>query len=450
MFAVSPSSEERTWRRTLWLMVAVQFIVSASLTVQSPMLPLFLLQIGVEKGGAVEFWAGVLNSVNFLIAALVSPIWGSIGDRYGRKMMVLRSSLAICIFMALMGLSQSLWQLVMLRALMGMFSGFSATAIALVATQVPENRLGFSLGWLSTGQLVGALFGPVLGGIIADASGSYRFVFFCTSALAAIAVTLAWLFVKERFTPVRERDRPSIVSNFRLLAASGLLPLFAVLAMAQFGVRTVQPVVTLFVEQLTGPVPALATLAGFAFSVTGISDVLFSPFLGKRSDMLGYRRVLLISLFGAALVSIPQALVDSYWQFVAFRFAVGMFVGGLVPTANALVGRMVEPARRGVAYGVTASAGFLGSFLGPITGGSLAASFGLRSVFLVTGLMFLVNFVWVYFVVPVQVPDRRPLNFSPADADADARPAEDEVRPLDPNLSADAASERTKEHGSAK
>ena len=146
--------------------------------------------------------------------------------------------------------------------------------------------------------------------------------------------------------------------------------------------------------------PDLATLSGIAFSVTGLADVVASPFLGKRSDRLGYRRVLLISLLGATLTTLPQAFVGSYWLFTAERFGVGLFIGGILPTANALVGRLVPRSQRGTVYGITASAMFLGNSLGPLSGGAVAAAFGLRWVFLVTGAVLLANLVWVYYRVP--------------------------------------------------
>lgn len=395
------------WFRTLWLMVAVQFLMGASMTIQSPVIPLFLPRIGVTQPGEVEFWSGVLNAINFLFAAIASPMWGAVADRYGRKVMVIRSTVAICVFMALMGMSQALWQLVLLRGMMGVFSGFSAASIALVVTQVPESRFGYSLGWLSTGQLIGALLGPVFGGLVADATGSYRMAFFCTAVIAGSAAALTWFGVVENFTKTNKASRPSLAQGFRtLFDTPSLLPLFFVLLLAQFGIRAVQPVITLFVQELTGPVPALATLAGFAFSIAGFADVLVSPFLGKRSDSIGYRRVLLISLMGAALASIPQAFVDSYWQFLALRFASGMFLGGLLPTANALVARLVRADQRGFVFGTTATATFLGSFLGPLSGGSIAAVLSIRAVFLVAGLFFLANFIWVYLVVPASVPVR--------------------------------------------
>ncbi|HTT81233.1 MAG TPA: MFS transporter, partial [Stellaceae bacterium] len=185
-----------------------------------------------------------------------------------------------------------------------------------------------------------------------------------------------------------------------LVHTPALLALFFVLLMAQFGVRTVQPIVTLYVKQMVGNEPNVATLAGLAFSVTGLADVVASPFLGKRSDQIGYRRVLLISLAGAALMTLPQAFTSNYWLFVAERFGVGMFVGGLLPTANALVGRLVARSDRGAVYGMTSSAMFMGNSLGPIIGGAIAASFGLSWVFVMTAAVMVLNLVWVYFRVP--------------------------------------------------
>jgi DHA1 family multidrug resistance protein-like MFS transporter len=393
------------WKRTLWIVVLVQFTMSASINVTEPVLPLFLPQVGVVEPNAVKFWSGVLSSMNFLMAALVSPFWGIVADRYGRKLMVIRTGIAVGAFTALMGLSHELWQLITLRALMGMFSGFYGAAIALVATQVPDRRLGYALGWLATGQMTGTLAGPLLGGAIADFAGSYRIGFFVTAALAAVAVTVMWVFVREEFVPGPRETTKSRGSAVRaLLHTPGLAGIIVVLIQAQFGVRSIQPLVSLYVQELVGPVPLLATLSGIAFSVTGLADLLVSPLLGKRSDTIGYRRVLLISLLGGAVACLPQAFVTEYWQFVLLRFALGMFIGGTLPVANALLGRVVAAPQRGLAYGLGASATQLGSFLGPITGGSVAAAVGIRWVFVTTAMLFALCFVWAFFAVPRTLP----------------------------------------------
>jgi len=389
------------WQRTLWAMVGIQFVMTSAFSMLTPIMPLFLPVLGVESAEAISIWAGILNGVTSLVAAFASPLWGRLADRRGRKLMLIRSSFAIAFFTALMGASLTVWQFFACRALMGVFAGFSSAAIALVASQVPEGRLGYSLGWLSTGQLVGSLVGPIIGGILADLTGSYRIPFYCTSAMIFVALGLVWYSVHEQFTRPQQSDsgRGSINSLVALVSTPALLALFFVLLMAQFGVRTVQPIVTLYVQEMVGAVPNIATLAGVAFSITGLANVISAPLLGNRSDVIGYRRVLLICLAGGTLMTLPQGFTDNFWAFTE-RFGVGLFIGGLLPTANALVGRLVARADRGAVYGMTSSAMFLGNSLGPLLGGAVAAWLGLSWVFTMTALVMAMNLVWVYYRVP--------------------------------------------------
>jgi DHA1 family multidrug resistance protein-like MFS transporter len=154
------------------------------------------------------------------------------------------------------------------------------------------------------------------------------------------------------------------------------------------------------VREILGSRPDIATLGGLAFSATGLAGVLAVPFLGRRSDRIGYRRTLLICLFGAALFTLPMALPLGYWPFVLERFGLGLFVGAVLPVSNAMIGRLTEPAQRGMAYGVISSAYFVGNSTGPIVGGAIAATIGLNWVFAVTGMLLAVNFLWVWFKVP--------------------------------------------------
>jgi DHA1 family multidrug resistance protein-like MFS transporter len=402
----APAAEESGvaahWRNTLWAMVAIQFVMTMAFSMLTPIMPLFLPELGVHSPAGIDIWAGILSGVTSFIAAFASPVWGRVADRHGRKLMLVRSSLAIGFFAALMGLSQNVWQFFAARALMGIFAGFSSSAIALVASQVPEGRLGYSLGWLSTGQLVGSLVGPIIGGVMADLTGSYRIPFYLTSATIFFALGFVWYGVREEFVrPAKVGGGRSMTAGLIALVQSpALLALFFVLLMAQFGVRTVQPIVTLYVKEMVGDLPNLATLAGIAFSITGVANVISAPFLGNRSDVIGYRRVLLISLLGATLTTLPQAFTHNYFVFTAERFAVGLFIGGLLPAANALVGRLVPRAERGTIYGMTSSAMFMGNSLGPLLGGFLAAGLGLSWVFLMTGAVLALNLVWVYYRVP--------------------------------------------------
>ena len=396
--------------RTLWLMVGVQALMACAFSISGPFLPLYVIQLGVHPIEKVDLWAGAIASSNFLFAAIFSPIWGSLADRVGRKAMVVRSCIAICIFTALMGLVQNVWQLIGARAAMGVFSGFSAAATAMVATTVPEEQLGFSLGWMATGQLAGALIGPLIGGLLAAHFHGYRIVFFFTSGFALIAVLTASFFIREQFAkPSPDAKRVSFVAGFlEVVRHPQLLPMFVVVLVAQVVAFGVQPIVPLYVRAMAGDVPWLPIVAGAAFAVMGVADLLASPFLGKRSDKIGYRRVLLISLAGVAAFTVPQAFAWSVGAFLAMRFGVGLFLGGVLPTANALIGRLFPAERRGQVYGITSSATFLGMSLGPLLGGVVAARFGFPAVFLTIGALTLANLAWVAFSVPRVLPETAP------------------------------------------
>ena len=241
-----------------------------------------------------------------------------------------------------------------------------------------------------------------------DATGSYRLPFFVAGAIGLSAFFMA-MMVPERFTKPAESSRKAglIASLAALLRSGGLLPVIMVMTMGQFATQAVGPVVTLYVRDMLGPRPDIATLGGLAFAATGLAGVLAVTFLGKRGDTLGYRKVLMLSLAGAALFSAPQALPLGYWAFVIERFGLGLFVAGVLPAANALVGRLANPAQRGLVYGMTSSAYFVGNTLGPLMGGAVAATFGIHWVFAVTATLLTVNLVWVYLKVPELPADER-------------------------------------------
>jgi DHA1 family multidrug resistance protein-like MFS transporter len=381
-------------------MVCVQAVMSVAVTVSWPFLPLFVLELGVRTPHDASLWAGIIASTQFLVAALVSPFWGAVADRHGRKAMVLRTSSSLAVFTCLMGFSHNVYQLLVLSTLYGLFSGFAASAIALVATSVPEERLGFALGWMSTAQLAGTLIGPLIGGFLADALHSYRDVFWVSSVAGFVGVAVAAIFVHEhrRPAPAREEKREGLIASLReTVRHPQLAPLFLVLLLAQASATAVAPVIAPFVKTLLPGSPWIATASGAAIAITGIADLLVSPFLGKRSDRIGYRRVLLVSVGCAAAFTIPQAFTHSIWVFLALRFGVGAFLGGILPTANAWIGRLFSVHERGRVYGVSASAASLGMFFGPLLGGVVASSLGFGVVFAIVGGLMLCNLLWIVF-----------------------------------------------------
>lgn len=397
------------WKKTLFLMVVVQAAMQVQAQCPNPFFPQYLEENGVHPLQSVEVWSGALQAVSPLASAIFSPIWGGIGDRIGRKKMVLRSAIASSIGFLLMGFCTNAWEMLIVRCVSGFFTGFSVSAMSLVASQVPETRLGYSLGWLSTGQITGALLGPLVGGLLADYLPNLRVVFFVAGAVTMTVALVSVAMVKEvRATDLPERNRGSMLQRLReIVRHPDLAPMFVVIILAQICSIGVSPILPIFVHQLLGNVPFQTTITGAALAATGVAGLLSAPFLGRRSDEIGHRRVLLISLTGTTLFTLPQTLTHNIFQFVALRFGVGVFLGGILPSANAIIGRTARPETRGQVYGFTSTAQFLGRSIGPLLGAGVAALFGIYSVFGLIGTLMLLNLLWVWlYVKPAAQPTR--------------------------------------------
>jgi MFS family permease len=114
------------WRSNLVACLLGSFSTIAAMTMLLPYLPLYVEHLGVRGHAAIERWSGIAYAATFLTAALTAPLWGRLGDRYGRKPMLLRASLGMAIAMSLIGLAQNVEQLVLLRLLTGVLGGYSS------------------------------------------------------------------------------------------------------------------------------------------------------------------------------------------------------------------------------------------------------------------------------------------------------------------------------------
>lgn len=398
---------ERHWLRNLFALTGASFLMFTAFGFVFPFLPLFISELGVGDVHQVELWSGISSFGQALVLSICSPIWGAVADRHGRRLMVLRAAFGGGLIIALMGLSQNIWEFMGLRLIQGALTGVVAAASALAISFAPRTRIGFALGMIQMASFAGNAVGPSLGGLTADHFG-YRLSFAVSGVLFLTAGVLTILFVNERFVPPPpEATRPGMGGMLRDIRDQGrdkqLLIMMLVLFSAQFGVNVVQPMLPLFVQYLD-PTQNVATVTGLIFTVAGVVAAICSVIWGRVGDRLGFRRLLIGMALGAGLIYIPQALVTSVVQLVALRGFLGIFDGGLLPSANALIassrpGGSEEGGHtsHGTTYGLVYLANGLGFALGPLTGGVIAATLGLRNVFLFTAVILLAIAVYLPF-----------------------------------------------------
>ena len=383
------------WKANLAALFVAQTCAMIAFSFVFPFIPLYVRDLGVTDTAAAARWAGAIGAASAVTMAIAQPFWGSLADRHGRRIMVLRSLAAASITLVLMGLARHPWQLLVLRLLQGAFTGTLAASNALVATSVPRERLGSSLGLMQVALFGGTSVGPLVGGVIADRLG-YRASCFAAGGLVLVSLLLVVTLVRESFTPLpAAARRPGVLADSRrLLAVPGLVLVMGVTFLIQYGNSVVAPILALFVYELANGTKAAST-AGAIMAGTGVASALAAVLVGRLGDRLGHRRLLPVCLLGAALVCLPQALVRSPGELFAWRLALGVFLGGLMPSTNALLAGLVPAERRGSAFGLGATAISLANAIGPLSGAFLGGALGMRSVFWATAVLYIVGLVFV-------------------------------------------------------
>ena len=359
-----------------------------------PFLPLYIEKLGVTDTAEIESWAGLIFGATFFVSALVSPLWGRLADKYGRKPMLLRASLGMCLVVFLMSFAQNVYQLFGLRLIMGLVSGYIPASIILVATQTPKTHSGWALGMLSTGGISGSLVGPLVGGLLSEYMGM-RLVFIDTSVLLFGAFLASYFLVKEKVV-VSEKKAPSIKQVCAMTPHVGLFfAMFITTFMVQLANMSIQPIITIYVKILSPGSAHLELMSGIVVAAAGLASVIAAPFLGKLSDRIGPRRVLLYALLFTGVIFIPQAFVTNAWQLTVLRFLLGLATAGILPSINTIVKKMAPSQITGQLFGYNQSAQFLGTLGGSLLGGHMAAAFGIKYVFFSTSMLLFINAGWV-------------------------------------------------------
>ncbi|MFB5745652.1 multidrug efflux MFS transporter MdtG [Cedecea sp. S5-13] len=396
---MTPPDSTINWKRNLAVVWVGCFLTGAAFSLVMPFLPLYVEQLGVTGHSQLNMWSGLVFSITFLFSAVASPFWGGLADRKGRKLMLLRSALGMSIVMLFMGLAQNIWQFLALRALLGLLGGFVPNANALIATQIPRHKSGWALGTLSTGAVSGALLGPLMGGLMADNYG-LRSVFFITSLVLFLCFVMTLFFIRESFTPVSKKDMLHVRQVLTSLKNPRLvLSLFVTTMIIQVATGSIAPILTLYVRDLAGNVSNLAFISGMIASVPGVAALISAPRLGKLGDRIGPEKILIGALVISVLLLIPMSLVQNTWQLGILRFLLGAADGALLPAVQTLLVYNSSNQISGRIFSYNQSFRDIGNVTGPLLGAAVSASYGFRTVFLVTASVVLFNALYSWMTL---------------------------------------------------
>ena len=374
------------WRMTLAVMCAAQFLSGVGFSFVLPFFQFYFQKLGVENQDDALMWYGYASFVFGMTMAVTAPIWGMVADRYGRKMMVLRSMFAGSVILGLMGLATSPWHLVALRFFQGMTTGTVTASVTLVSSITPSASLGFSLGVMQTSVLIGSSTGPLIGGFLADNYG-YRVSCGIAMGILFAGAMLVLFGASERFVPPRMHR----MNGFRIMLdigkTAGFRVILAIYFMIYMMTTIVYAILPFYIKNLLDNPDIAATYTGLFLFSFGILAGISSAVLGRLGDRLGHMKIMVVCLIISGLISIPQAVAQSIWTLYIERCLMGIAVGGVIPSVSALVSRIIPREKIGSAYGMTSSVTTLGIAFGPLLGAIMVSHLGIRWPFVITGVL---------------------------------------------------------------
>lgn len=365
-----------------------QFLAMVGMSAIVPFLPLFVRDLGITSLEETAAWSGFVFAGPFFISFFLAPVWGTLGDRYGRKIMTLRAVFGLAIAQIVIGFSQDVSQLFIGRLIQGALSGFLPAAMALIASNTPEEKTGYALGILQSATAAGTVLGPLIGGFLSDVIG-FRNVFFAVAGLLFVSGILVLFLVKED-VKTEGKERFSFVDNWKFLIKNKLTLYSAVgICLTALGLSFVRPIFVLYVETFNIASKFLPTITGALYSIMGIFSTISAAWWGKRVERTGIRKNLIYASLLTGLMYTAHLFVNDIYFLVFIRIFLGFGFGALLPLLFTAISNNVIVDRRGGVLGVASSFQILGNMVGPILGGYSAALLGLRPSFIIAGAFFL-------------------------------------------------------------
>lgn len=380
------------WRANLRALPAANVLCGLGFFLSWPFVPLMVRGLGVHEN--LETWVGYMLLAFYLVSFAVNPIWGSIADHYGRKVMVLRAMLGMGSAMLLVPFASTPIMFASLFMLIGLFNGYTPAGVALLVANTPPTRIGRAVSLAQTGGMVGQALGPAIGAMLAAAVDRQHWLFWISSGFMLSGGLLVALFVREVKQLASGPWRPRWLGSLRELLAVPRIGLLYVLAFL-FSVMWNGSItnISLFVLDLLGErradAGAEAFWIGAAAMALAFSMLVALPIWGRVLDRIGPGRVLAFTAAATVVTHLPLLVLQTPLQLVIARAAFGLSAAGM-PTAIFALLRVHAPVgmdARAISY--ASAFQFFAMGLAPFTAGLVAPALGLRAYFALTILLML-------------------------------------------------------------
>ena len=382
------------WRKNQIAVTISSAFLNFGYTLVMSFLPIYVRELGVQTTGGIALWSGLILGSSPMMASLIGPLWGQLGDRKGMRLLATRATAANSVFWALMALAQNVWQLFALRIVLGLLGGFNNTAVALVTQLAPKEKVPSIIGSLQSVQILSAAIGPFFGGFLATSIG-VRNTFIVTGIMnfGSLLSILSLYRDADRTKPPEKVSSGPSASGFwkRPEYFTALMILFFV----NMADRTFGPIIPLFLEELGTPRAGLEMVAGALISVAAFGEAFSAWLSGKLASRVSLRRLITGRLVLSILVLLPMVFVHSTEQFSILRVLLALLAGGTLTLALSAAHHVIPGEHRGTGFALLSGTSTFGGAAGPIISGAIAG-FSIRSIFIVNSVIYLLMLGFVH------------------------------------------------------
>jgi DHA1 family multidrug resistance protein-like MFS transporter len=381
--------DARQSRRNILAAAGAGCIGFTGFTLVMPFLPLYIAELGTTDVGEITLWTGLILGATPTVTAISAPLWGRVGDKYGNKLLIIRSLTAFILTKAGMAFVTAPWQLFALRALLGVFAGYGALTISMAAQSAPRDKMAQAIGTVQTGHRLGPAMGPVIGGVLAQFVG-LRNAFLVAAAFYAAAMVLIIVVYRD---PIDAKAAKKVRGGWEVFSQLIRLPGFLLALFVIFGLQTVDrsfgPVLPLFVSQVGVEGDRIPLIAGVLFSLGAVAAAAGSQLAPRLLERRTAKWVIVSGTMTAAIALSAIVVAPSVWILGVAIVIAGTAMGSSTTAIYSVAGGMLPTDAHSTGFGIMTTASLMGLAVSPVAAG-LIGSAGLRIVFVADVFLLLI------------------------------------------------------------
>ena len=340
----------------------------------------------ILKLGGSHLAAGLFLGFLTYASAISAPITGALGDRFGKRRMLIIASVAITIFSLLYAVAPSYQIVLGLVLVHGVFwSGLLSSSSSYIIDIVPKSRRAEGLGYSGFASILAVAVAPWIGLYVFD-HGGWSMVCVESAILNIIMGVIAWRLPPDKRHDHSQRSlHPADLIEWRVLIGAVTLFLYS------FSYGGITSFVAVYAEQVGVP-------RALYFTVFSLAILCTRPFIGRYADRIGHTRLIVPCLAMIVIGIAVLSMADDRAMFVASALLFGVGFGSAYPIFVAHLMHHVAENRRTATFGAMIGAFDTGIGTGSIAVGWISERYGFGRAFGVAGALALLSIPYYLYM----------------------------------------------------